>query len=125
MSKENFKKIADKMANPRNAVSGIIGTKKPDPELLKLIDFVAYWVLSPELKSSEQLKYIEKKGFVPRSVEYEIKEKLTINELSTKLLEGRSKHKYEIDGVVVIDDSKFYPLESGSNPTMVLLLNNC
>jgi len=43
MSKENFSTIADKMANPRNAVSGIIGTKKPNPELLKLIDFVAYW----------------------------------------------------------------------------------
>ena len=117
INKENFKKIADKMANPRNAVSGIIGTKKPIPELLELIDFVAYWVLSPELKPSDQLKYIEKKGFVPRSVEYEIKDKITIDELSNKLINGRKSHKYEIDGVVVLDNSKFYPLESGSNPT--------
>jgi len=117
ISKENFKKISDKMANPRNAVSGIIGTKKPVPELLELIDFVAYWVLCPELKPSEQLKYIEKKGFVPRSVEYEIKEKITIDELSNKLIKGRKSHKYEIDGVVVLDNSKIYPLESGSNPT--------
>ena len=29
MSKNNFKKIADKMANPRNAVAGIINKKKP------------------------------------------------------------------------------------------------
>lgn len=117
MSKENFKSISDRMANPRNAVSGIIGTKKPDPELLKLIDFVAYWVLSPQLKASEQLEYIKKKDFVPRSVEYEIKPKLTLDELSAKLVEGRKSHKYEIDGVVVMDDSKYYPLESGSNPT--------
>ena len=117
MSKANFKTIEDRMANPRNAVSGIIGTKKPDPELLKLIDFIAYWVLSPQLKASEQLEYIKKKDFVPRSVEYEIKSKLTLDELSAKLVEGRKSHKYEIDGVVVIDDSKYYPLESGSNPT--------
>jgi DNA ligase (NAD+) len=117
MSKENFKKVSDTMANPRNAVSGIINTKKPDPKLLKLIDFVGYWVLSPNLKASEQLKYIEKKEFVPRSVEYWLKKKITIKELSDLLVEGRKSHKYEIDGIVVIDDSKFYPLETGSNPT--------
>jgi DNA ligase (NAD+) len=117
MSKENFKKVADTMANPRNAVSGIINTKKPNPKLLKLIDFVGYWVLSPNLKVSEQLKYIEKKEFLPRSVEYWLKKKITIKELSDLLVGGRESHKYEIDGIVVIDDSKHYPLESGSNPT--------
>ena len=117
MSKENFKTIKDKMANPRNAVNGIIGKKKPDPNLLKLIDFVAYWVLSPQLKASEQLDYIKKKDFVPRSVEYDIKTKITLVELSAKLIEGRKSHKYEIDGIVVMDDSKYYPLETGSNPT--------
>lgn len=117
MSKENFKKISDKMANPRNAVSGIIGTKKPDPKLIALIDFVAYWVLSPNLKASAQLKYIENKKFVPRSVEYETKNKISVEELSAKLVEGRKNHKYEIDGVVVLDDSKYYPLETGSNPS--------
>jgi NAD-dependent DNA ligase len=117
MSKENFKKISDKMANPRNAVSGIIGTKKPDPNLLKLIDFVAYWVLSPQLKASEQLEYIKKKGFIPRTVDYEIVNKISLDELSKKLIEGRKSNKYEIDGVVILDDSKYYPLESGSNPS--------
>lgn len=117
MSKDNFKKVSDIMANPRNAVSGIINTKKPVPKLLKLIDFVGYWVLSPNLKASEQLKYIEKKEFVPRTVQYWLKPKITITELSDLLVEGRKSHKYEIDGIVVIDDSKYYPLEPGSNPS--------
>jgi NAD-dependent DNA ligase len=117
MSKDNFKKVADTMANPRNAVSGIINTKKPNPKLLKLIDFVGYWVLSPNLKASDQLKYIEKKEFVPRSVQYWLKKTIAIKELSDLLIEGRKSHKYEIDGIVVIDDSKYYPLETGSNPT--------
>lgn len=117
MTKDNFKKISDSMSNPRNAVSGIINTKKPNKKLLKLIDFVAYWTLSPELKLSEQLKYIEKKEFVPRSVEYKIEKNITIEKLSELLIEGRNSHKYEIDGIVVIDDSKYYPLEIGSNPS--------
>lgn len=117
MTRENFKKIADKMANARNAVSGIINTKKPNPKMLKLVDFVAYWVLYPEFKNSDQLKYIEKKEFVPRTVDYFEKKKITIEELSDLLVKARDKHKYEIDGVVVIDDSKFYPQDIGSNPT--------
>lgn len=117
MSKDNFKKVSDKMSNARNAVSGIILTKKPNPKLLKLVDFVGYWVLSPNLKASEQLKYIEKKEFIPRTVQYWLKSKITINELSNLLIEGRKSHKYVIDGIVVIDDSKFYPLEFGTNPS--------
>ena len=117
ISKNNFKKIADKMSNARNAVFGIINTKKSNLEYLKLIDFVAYCVLSPNLKTSEQLEYIEKKEFIPKSVEYFLKSNITIEQLSNFLTEGRQKHKYEIDGIVVIDDSKYYPLESGSNPS--------
>lgn len=117
ISKENFKKISNKMSNPRNAVSGIIGTKKPNPEFLKLIDFVAYWVLSPKLKASEQLEYIKKKEFIPRSVEYKIKKNITLEELSNMLIDGRKNNKYEIDGIVIMDNSKYYPLENGSNPS--------
>ena len=117
MSKENFKKISDKMANPRNAVSGIINTKKPDIEMLKLIDFVAYWVLYPEFISSEQLKYIEKKEFTPRTVPYFIKKAIQIDMLSEMLVTNRKDYKYEIDGIVVIDNSKYYPQDIGENPS--------
>jgi NAD-dependent DNA ligase len=117
MSKDNFKKISDTMANARNAVSGIINTKNPDPKMLKLIDFVAYWVLYPELTASNQLKYIEQKNLSPKSVEYYIKKDITINELSEQLISGRKNHKYEIDGIVVIDNSKYYPQDIGSNPS--------
>ena len=116
ISKVNFKKIEATMSNARNAVAGIINTKKPDPKLLKLVDFVAYWVVHPEFKIADQLKYIEKKEFVPRSVIYEVKKKLTIDMLSEMLISGRKDYKYEMDGVVVIDSSKIYLQEEGSNP---------
>jgi NAD-dependent DNA ligase len=116
ISKENFKKIEKIMANSRNAVSGIINTKKPDPEMLKLVDFVPYWSLASSMKQSEQMKYIEKLKFTTKVVEYKIKDKITTEELSDMLMKARKDHKYEIDGIVVIDDSKYYPIISGQNP---------
>lgn len=116
ISKENFKKITG-MANARNAVAGIIKKKNPNLKLLKLIDFVAYWVLSPQLKISEQLKYIEKKNFVPRCVDYLIENNISTEYLSNLMTDARESYKYDIDGIVVIDDSRFYPLETDSNPS--------
>jgi NAD-dependent DNA ligase len=45
-----------------------------------------------------------------------VKNKITTEELSEMLLKGRKDYKYEIDGVVVIDSSKYYPIIPGSNP---------
>ena len=114
ISKKNFEKIKDKMANARNAVSGIINTKKPDPEMLKLIDFVAYWVMEPEMKQSEQMKYLKKKEM--NAVDFIQVKQMTTDFLSEMLTKGRKDFRYEIDGVVVIDDSKIYDKINGENP---------
>ena len=114
ISKKNFEIIKEKMANARNAVSGIINTKNPDKDMLKLIDFVAYWVIEPELKQSEQMKYIKKKEIT--MVDFINIKQMTIDFLSEMLSKGRKEYKYEIDGVVVIDDSKIYTQIEGENP---------
>jgi NAD-dependent DNA ligase len=116
ISKKNFIKISNVMSNARNAVTGIINSKIPNKEHLKLIDFVPYWTVYPELKSSEQLKYIESKNFIVECVDYKIKKNITIDILSEYLLKYRKDYIYEIDGIVVIDDSKIYPLISDQNP---------
>lgn len=116
ISKTNFKKIEKEMANSRNAVPGMLRKKIPDPNMLKLIDFVPYWVLSPPMKQVEQMKYIEKKNFPVKYVDYEVKNKIDNDYLSKMLLDGRDKYKYEIDGIVVIDSSKHYPIIPGTNP---------
>ena len=114
ISKKNFEIIKEKMANARNAVSGIINSKNPDKDMLKLIDFVAYWVIEPELKQSEQMKYIKKKEI--SMVDFINIKQMTIDFLSEMLAIGRKEYKYEIDGVVVIDDSKIYTQIEGENP---------
>jgi DNA ligase (NAD+) len=116
ISKANFKKIEEKMANTRNAVPGILRKKKPDPEMLKLVDFVAYWVLCPSMKQTEQLKYIETKNFPVKYVDHIVKNKITTDELSEMLLKGRKDYKYDIDGLVVIDSSQYYPIIPNTNP---------
>jgi NAD-dependent DNA ligase len=62
------------------------------------------------------MKYIEKKKFNTGSVDYKIKDKITTEYLSEMLLEAREKYKYEIDGLVVIDSSKYYPIIPNTNP---------
>jgi DNA ligase (NAD+) len=114
ITKNNFKKIEAVMANARNAVSGIINTKKPDVNMLKLIDFVAYWVIEPKLKQSDQLKYIENKGI--KCVDYSIKKSISVKMLSDLLVNGRTKLEYEIDGIVIIDNSKINIQIEGQNP---------
>jgi NAD-dependent DNA ligase len=114
ISKKNFKKIETVMANSRNAVSGIINTKKPDIEMLKLIDFVAYWVIEPKLKQSDQLKYIESKSI--KCVDYAVKKIITVKILSDMLIDGRANLDYDIDGIVVIDNSKINIQVDGQNP---------
>lgn len=114
ISKENFKKISTKMANARNAVAGILNTKTPNPEMLNLIDFLCYTVLSPNLSVPDQNTWLQQRSFlVPY---YRVERCLTLEVLSRTLLEARTCFSYDIDGIVVSDGSVAYPLPSDSNP---------
>jgi DNA ligase (NAD+) len=105
-----------KYKQSRNVVSGFFTDRDVESkkELLKYVDFVAYWVLSPEMRISKQMKYLEEKKII--MVEYDIKKKITIDFLSNKLLEGRDNYNYQIDGLVVADDSQIY-LQENKNPS--------
>ena len=63
LSKKNWEKIKDKGANARNLVAGIINKKEADKEILPLIDFVAYDLLSERNKNYDALAFIKKIGF--------------------------------------------------------------
>lgn len=102
VSKTTFeKKYNSKFANIRNMVSGLINRKKTD-SIMKDIDFVAYEVIEPLLKPSEQMSFLQKNGF--KTVQHELKLSLTNNILSNLLIEWRSNNVYDIDGIIVTDD---------------------
>ena len=114
IGKEKFKeKYGKSFANPRNFVAGVMNQKVPDKEKCGDIDFVAYEVISPSLKPSDQIKFLESsnwKGKGGKVVKYECRGKgnITNENLSEILLLWREKYEYEIDGVIIVDD-KIYP----------------
>ena len=115
MSKKTFQdKYSSSAANARNLVAGIVNSKKSaTPEKYRDLDFVAYEVLSPELKPSEQMNFIKDTlKIIP--VLNEEKSNLSNEMLSEILISWRESYKYEIDGVIVADD-KIYP-RTDKNP---------
>jgi len=103
-------KYKTRFANARNMVSGIINSKKID-EKAKDLHFVAYEVIQPSLKPSEQMKKIEEFGHIP--VQNKIVDKLTNEILSGILMDWRTNYEYEIDGVIVTND-RIYTRRDGN-----------
>ena len=102
----------DDFANPRNFVAGVINQKKIEPEKYKNIDFVAYEMIHPTLKPSEQYTYIESLENIIL-VKYENHVDITNNLLSDLLVKWRESYEYEIDGIICIDDN-IYPRVTGN-----------
>ena len=97
-------------ANPRNMVSGIVN-QKSITDAVKDMNFVAYEVIKPELKPSEQMSYL--KTLDVECVFYKIESKLSNELLSDTLIQLRSNYRYEIDGIIVTDD-KLYKRQTGN-----------
>jgi NAD-dependent DNA ligase len=103
-------KYKTKFANPRNMVAGIVNQKTVS-EAINDIQFVAYEVIKPVLKPSDQMSFLR-----IQNVETVLNKMVTAlsNELlSDTLIEWRQTYAYEIDGVIVTDD-KNYSRKSGN-----------
>ena len=111
MEKSVFnEKYATKFANPRNLVSGIINRQTVDEKIAD-IRFVAYEVISPEIKPSEQMKLLEKIDV--EVVKHSIVTDITNESLSELLRDLRVNYEYQIDGIIVSNDA-VYPRTSGN-----------
>ena len=108
ISKKNFEKIKHLYSNSRCASSGIINSD--DNEFAHLVDFVPYIIMSSNETLNLQLKKFKK------PVKYIETDKIDIKELSQILTTEREKYKYEIDGLVIFDCSRNYPLIENENP---------
>lgn len=101
ISKKNFEKVKDKFANPRNMVAGILNTKKPDSQMLKIINFVAYELITPGIIPDKALDYIKKLGFEVVWHSLIDKSDFTSEYLSNILIKRREESLYEVDGIVI------------------------
>jgi NAD-dependent DNA ligase len=94
-------KYKSSFANPRNLVSGIINSKIVD-EKIKDLHFVAYEIIEPLMKPSEQMTKLKEAGF--EVVQNKSEESISNESLSDVLKDWRTNYLYEIDGVIVTDD---------------------
>jgi len=117
ISKEDFEKVKSKGANARNMVAGAINAKIPDLEVLSFVQFVAYEMLHPDgLKMSEQIEKMKCLGFTCVHHKPMLSKNFSGENLSTFLLERRTKSPFEIDGVVVFDDGRVHERKRNENP---------
>ena len=103
--------------NARNAGSGVVNSKEVNEELAKHMNFFAYNILDwpyDKINQGMQLKFLEALGFdLPWHTT--IKD-VTIQKLEKYLEKRRLEAPYDIDGIVLGDNAKFYPIEEGKNP---------
>ena len=100
-------KYKGKYANPRNMVSGLVGSKTLR-EGISDVEFVAYEIIGDGLmmKPSEQLKKLSDIGF--QIVENQIIYKLTLEKLIEILTYNKVESPYEIDGLIVQSNREYY-----------------
>lgn len=103
-------KYKDKFANPRNMVAGIVNHKTIN-NAIKDIHFVAYEVMKPVLKPSEQMTFLSTLDI--EIVLYKNDQKINNVILSETLLDWRYNYAYEIDGIIVTNDA-IYERKSGN-----------
>jgi len=104
-------KYKEQFANPRNLVSGIVNRQTMDTKN-KDLHFVAYEVIKPELKPSEQMAFLQNNGF--ETVMNKSLPEITNDILSETLMKLRKDYEYEIDGIIVANDA-VYP-RTDKNP---------
>ena len=97
-------KYKTKFANPRNMVAGIVNHKTINAAINDL-HFVAYEVMKPIENPSSQMEFLS-------TLDVEVvlwkSETVLTNELLSKtLIDWRENYPYEIDGVIVANDSKY------------------
>jgi len=97
-------KYKTKFANPRNMVAGIINHKSIN-EAIKDLQFVAYEVIVPVKKPSEQMEFLT--TLEVEVVLWKTESAITNELLSETLVEWRKNYIYEIDGVIVTNDAKY------------------
>lgn len=113
MTEAAFKKYFPKDKNARNTMSGLINQKSIEPALVKRMDVIAYEVIKPALKPSDQFKRLEALGFTVAPWR-RVKE-VSSDSLSRYLKKRKAKSKHAIDGLVVYVDEK-RPRIKGDNP---------
>lgn len=115
-------KYQDRYPKTRSLINGVALSKPENfsrPELqatARDVEYVVYAVMDPtSLTHIQQFTLASKLGFNIASAE-SIPGPLTVDILKTKLLDYKASSQYDIDGIIIADDSRIYELPKTGNP---------
>ena len=106
------KNWSNTLKNARNAVAGLVNSKKINADLAKDTHLVLYEVVDPFLKIDTQFKILNELGF--KVVKNKTVDSISYELLSKYLRERRTKGEYLIDGIIVTDSMKHERNEEGN-----------
>lgn len=114
---------AGRFANARNTVSGVVNADAPDASVARAIAFVAHAWLGPDEEDlpvrSQQLQRLAAWGFDVvhhERLSFDSGGGRLIDRLSELLSRRRAAAQFDVDGLVLTDDSAPHLVEAGKNP---------
>ena len=111
---DKYKKLYPKAT--RSLISGIVNSKNPDINIVKDMEIVFYEFIAPgNLKYQDQFKMLETIGV--KTVFYNIYDSITENQLPDILFEYKKESEYEIDGIILCDNTKPHKQITSGYPT--------
>ena len=117
MTKEMFNKKYTKLyPKSRSLIAGIVNSKKPDSKIVNDMEIVFYEFIAPgHLKYEDQFKMLE--SMEVNVARYTIFEKLDESQLPALLIDYKKQSKYEIDGIILSDNTKPHNRVTSGNPS--------
>ena len=117
MTKDMFNKKYIKLyPKARSLISGIVNSKKPDPNVVKDMELVFYEFIAPDnLKYEDQFYMLEKIGV--NIARHTIYDSIIESQLPEILIDYKKQSKYEIDGIILTDNTKPHNRVTSGNPS--------
>ena len=99
----------------RSLIAGIVNSKTPDPKIVKDIDIVFYEWIAPDTLSYEgQFKMLSTIGV--NCANYKLFASLIETQLPELLMDFKKESLYEIDGIILSNNSKIHTRVKNGNP---------
>jgi len=99
----------------RSLIAGIVNSKTPDANIVKDIDIVFYeWIAPNLLKYEDQFKMLSNIGV--NIANYKVYPELIDTQIPELLMDFKKTSKYEIDGIILSDNTKAHKRVLTGNP---------
>ena len=117
MTKEMFNKKYSKLyPKARSLIAGIVNSKTPDSNIVKDMELVFYEYIAPgHLKYEDQFTMLGKMGV--NIARHNIYDSVGEKQLPELLIDYKKQSKYEIDGIILSDNTKPHNRVTSGNPS--------